>query len=80
MKSINFIESIRKDRQELWASHLLSLSTNGAQGMRCFTPDYLQSLLKQTDEEIVKAGLEAGVFIEDANEFLAEIEKQKRAK
>ena len=73
MKAADFIKDIRTSNQKLWESHQLYLSTNGAQGMKCFTPDKMEVLLKRTDKEIIELGLAKGVSIEDAEEYLANI-------
>lgn len=75
MKAAVFIKDIRDSNQRLWDSYQTFLSTNGEQGMNCFTPDKMESLLKRTDREIIELGLAKGVVIEDAEEYLAGIEK-----
>lgn len=73
MKAADFIKDIRSSTQRMWESHKLYLSTNGEQGMRCFTPDKMEALLNRTDREIIELGLAKGINIEDAEEYLTSV-------
>ena len=65
MKVKDFIDYIRKDRLELWNQHLLWVKTNGEQGIRCATPEIMESLINETDEEIIHKALDKGFTFED---------------
>ena len=44
-------------------------------GLNCLDTDTLMQRLSRTDREIVEQGLAKGVYIEDADEFLAGLGK-----
>lgn len=71
MKAAEFIQIVREDTKELYDMHLLSVQTNGEQGLRCLNPDVLREKLVQTDKQILQHYLSLGAEIEDAEEFLA---------
>lgn len=70
MKAEILIKEVRESNQKLWDSYQLFLSTNGEQGINCFTPDKMKRLLERTDKEIIEAGIAKGVVIEDADIYL----------
>jgi hypothetical protein len=70
MKAEVLIKEVRESNQKLWDSYQLFLSTNGEQGINCFTPDKMKRLLERTDKEIIEAGIAKGVVIEDADIYL----------
>ena len=73
MKSAALIKEVRESTQALWDSHQRYIATNGQLGLRCFSPEVLEEKMKRTDREIIEQGLERGVYIEDANEYLASL-------
>lgn len=73
MKADNLIKEVRESNQRLWDSYQLFLSTDGKQGMRCFTPDKMQALLNRTDAEIIAQAEAKGLVIEDKDEYLASL-------
>lgn len=70
MKASELIQQVRSSTQQLWDLYQLFLSSNGEEGLNCFTPDVLEQKLKRTDKEIVKQGIARGLYIEDANQYL----------
>lgn len=42
-------------------------------GLCCFDPDLLEERLKRSDRDIIEQGLAKGVYIEDAEEYLAKL-------
>lgn len=70
MKAEVLIKEVRESNQKLWDSYQLFLSTNGEQGINCFTPDKMKRLLERTDREIIEAGIAKGIVIEDADVYL----------
>lgn len=70
MKAEILIKEVRESNQKLWDSYQLFLSTNGEQGINCFTPDKMKRLLERTDREIIEAGIAKGIAIEDADVYL----------
>lgn len=74
MKAAALIKEVRESTQALWESHQRWIETNGEMGLRCFTPDVLKEKLERTDRDIIEQGIAKGVYIEDAAEYLANIE------
>ena len=70
MKSKDLIEQERAKMQQLYNSHKLWENTNGEQGMQCLNPEKLERYIDRTDKEIVQAGLDAGLWIEDAENYI----------
>jgi len=73
MKAELLIKEVRESNQRLWDSYQLFLSTNGKQGMNCFTPDKMKALLDRTDAEIIAQAEAKGLVIEDKDEYLASL-------
>ena len=73
MKAAVLIKEVRESTQMLWDSHQKYIDTNGEAGMLCFTPDILKEKLNRTDRDIIEQGLTKGIYIEDAEEYLANI-------
>lgn len=73
MKAANLIKEVRESTQMLWDSYQKYIDTNGEEGMLCFTPDVLKEKLNRTDRDIIEQGLAKGVYIEDAEEYLANL-------
>ncbi len=71
MKAAQFIQVVRKDMQELWDMHELSLATDGMQGCPCLNPEYLTAQMGRSDREILEHYLALGAEIEDAEAFLS---------
>lgn len=71
MKAADLIKDVRASTQRLWDSHQLFISTNGEQGMKCFTPDTMQALLNRTDAEIIAKAESKGLTIDDKEEYLS---------
>ena len=76
MTGQELITLIRKDRQELWDSHLLFLKTEGKQGVQCLTPEKMQVLLHESDLEIIKKGILNGVYISDIDLYKEKIKDE----
>ena len=55
-----------------WHTGIL-LETDGKMGLCCFDPDLLEERLKRSDRDIIEQGLAKGVYIEDAEEYLAKL-------
>lgn len=75
MKAEALIKEVRESTQYLYDSYQKYLETDGRAGLFCFDPDTLMQRLNRTDKEIVEQGLAKGVYIEDADEFLAGLAK-----
>lgn len=70
MKAADLINQVRESTKQLWDSYQLFLSSNGASGLNCFTPEILEQKMNRTDREIVEQGVAKGLYIEDADEYL----------
>jgi len=70
MKAVDLIKEVRESNQRVWDSYQLFLSTNGKEGMNCFTPDKMLALLNRTDEEIILKAESSGLTVEDRDEYL----------
>jgi len=70
MKAVDLIKEVRESNQRVWDSYQLFLSTNGKEGMNCFTPDKMLALLNRTDEEIILKAESRGLTVEDRDEYL----------
>ncbi len=77
MKCIDLITSVRASTQQLWDAYQLYLSSDGAHGLNCFTPDILEKKLNRTDEEIIALAERRGLYIEDKDEYLASLQNKK---
>lgn len=73
MKAADLIKEVRSSTQLLWDSHMRYIESGGEVGMPCFTPDILKQKLDRTDRDIIEQGLAKGVYIEDAEEYLAKL-------
>ena len=64
-----YYQNLRKeiDARQKW------LETDGKMGLCCFDPDLLEERLKRSDRDIIEQGLAKGVYIEDAEEYLAKL-------
>lgn len=71
MKAADLIKDVRESTQRLWDSYQLYLSSNGKQGLKCFTPESMQKKLNRTDAEIIAQAEAKGLTIEDKEEYLA---------
>lgn len=76
MKCADLITSVRASTQQLWDSYQLYLSSGGAHGLNCFTPEALERKLNRTDEEIIALAEKRGLYIEDKDEYLAGLNKE----
>lgn len=74
MKAATLIKEVRESTQLLWNSHMRYIESGGEVGMPCFTPDVLKQKLERTDRDIIEQGLAKGVYIEDADEYLAKLD------
>lgn len=75
MKAAALIKEVRESTQYLYDSYQRYLESDGLVGLNCLDTDTLMQRLNRTDREIVEQGLAKGVYIEDADEFLAGIGK-----
>lgn len=73
MKAAALIKEVRESTQHLYDSYQKYLETDGQMGLRCFDPDLLEERLKRSDRDIIEQGLAKGVYIEDAEEYLAKL-------
>lgn len=73
MKAAALIKEVRESTRHLYDSYQKYLETGGQMGLRCFDPDLLEERLNRSDKDIIKQGLEKGVYIEDAEEYLARL-------
>lgn len=73
MKAAALIKEVRESTQYLYDSYQKYLETDGQMGLRCFDPDLLEERLKRSDRDIIEQGLAKGVYIEDAEEYLAKL-------
>ena len=73
MKAADLIKEVRSSTQLLWDSHMRYIESGGEVGMPCFTPDILKQKLGRTDRDVIEQGLAKGVYIEDAEEYLAKL-------
>ncbi len=73
MKAAALIKEVRDSTQRLWDSHMRYVESGGQVGMLCFAPDVLKQRLDRTDKDIIEQGLAKGVYIEDAEEYLAKL-------
>lgn len=71
MKAADLIREVRESTQVLYDSYQRYLATDGQSGMCCFDPDILEQRMNRTDKEIIEQGLAKGVYIEDADKYLA---------
>ena len=71
MKAAALIKEVRESTQHLYDSYQKYLETDGKMGLCCFDPDLLEVRLKSSDRDIFEQGLAIGVYIEDAEEYLA---------
>ncbi|MGN1217670.1 MAG: hypothetical protein ACI4TD_06805 [Phocaeicola sp.] len=67
------VATVRSDLKKLYDMHLLSVSTDGKQGLRCFNPDALEAKMKRTDEEILNDLISNGAMIDGVEEYLASL-------
>lgn len=70
MKAKELIEQERIKIQQLYNSHKLWEETKGEQGLKCLSPEKVEKMLDRTDKEIIQAGLDAGLWIEDAEMYI----------
>lgn len=75
MKAAALIKEVRDSTQYLYDAYQRYLESDGLVGLNCLDPDTLTQRLNRTDREIVEQGLAKGVYIEDADEFLAGLDK-----
>lgn len=75
MKASVFLQIVRDDLNELYEMHKLAVLTDGKQGFLCLKPDQLIEKMKRSDREILEFYIAQGAEIEDAEEYLASIEK-----
>ena len=73
MKAAALIKEVRESTQHLYDSYQKYLETDGKMGLCCFDPDLLEERLKRSDRDIIEQGLAKGVYIEDAEEFVAKL-------
>lgn len=73
MKAVALIKEVRESTQHLYDSYQKYLETDGQMGLRCFDPDLLEERLRRSDRDIIEQGLAKGVYIEDAEEYLAKL-------
>ena len=73
MKAAALIKEVRESTQRLYDSYQKYLETDGEAGLRCFDPDLLEERLNRSDRDIIEQGLAKGVYIEDAEEYLAKL-------
>lgn len=73
MKAAALIKEVRESTQHLYDSYQKYLETDGQMGLRCFDPDLLEERLNRSDRDIIEQGLAKGVYIEDAEEYLAKL-------
>lgn len=73
MKAAALIKEVRESTQHLYDSYQKYLETDGKMGLCCFDPDLLEERLKRSDRDIIEQGLAKGVYIEDAEEYLAKL-------
>lgn len=73
MKAAALIKEVRESTQRLYDSYQKYLETDGKMGLCCFDPDLLEERLKRSDRDIIEQGLAKGVYIEDAEEYLAKL-------
>lgn len=64
---------MRLDYQKLYDMHLLSISTEDQQGLRCFNPEILKAKLNRTDEEILNDLISGGAVIDGIEAYLASL-------
>ena len=67
MKAAALIKEVRESTQHLYDSYQKYLETDGKMGLCCF------ERLKRSDRDIIEQGLAKGVYIEDAEEYLAKL-------
>lgn len=67
------VATVRSDLKKLYDMHLLSVSTDGKQGLRCFNPEALEAKMKRTDEEILNDLISNGAMIDGVEEYLASL-------
>lgn len=75
MKAAALIKEVRESTQYLYDAYQRYLETDGQSGLCCFNPEVLEERMNRTDRDIIEQGLAKGVYIEDAQEYLASIEK-----
>lgn len=73
MKAAALIKEVRESTQHLYDSYQKYLETDGKMGLCCFDPDLLEERLNRSDRDIIEQGLAKGVYIEDAEEYLAKL-------
>lgn len=71
MKAAALIKEVRESTQHLYDSYQRYLESDGQSGLCCFDPDVLEARLNRTDKEIIEQGLAKGLYIEDAEDYLA---------
>lgn len=76
MKAEYLIKQVRESTQQLWDLHQLFISSEGKQGLKCFTPEDLEKKYNRTDEEILEEAETKGIYIVDKDEYL----KRKKEK
>lgn len=75
MKSEAVIKQIRTPIAEMWEQYQQQIA-RGERGS-CLSPDRLKQLYERTDEEILQAAEENGVYIIDKDEYLEKLKKEK---
>lgn len=73
MKASDLIKEVRESTRVLYDSYQRYLETGGQSGMCCFDPDILEQRMNRTDREIIEQGIAKGVYIEDAEDYLATV-------
>lgn len=73
MKAAEFIKVVRDDLQELYDMHILSIQTNGKEGLLCLKPEALMAKINRTDRELLEYYLSQGAEIDDAEEYLKSV-------
>ncbi|MBQ7043770.1 MAG: hypothetical protein IJN78_04105 [Clostridia bacterium] len=67
------VATVRSDLKKLYDMHLLSVSTDGKQGLRCFNPEALEAKMNRTDEEILNDLIADGAIIDGIEAYLASL-------
>lgn len=71
----NLIATVRDDYQKLYDKHQLAIESNGKLGLRCFNPEFLEQILKYSDEEILNFLESKGAIISGKEEYLTQLNK-----
>lgn len=75
MRAKDVIKKNRENFEKLNSYHLMWVASNGTQGLQCLDYDEFLKLYNMSDKEIIEKVLEKGVVIEDAEEFLAGVDR-----